>query len=329
MIDRARSCMGRRRGPIRIGGLACATVLAVALARPADAMCCLCRTCSGGPFCVDDIGGALTCANFCTAAGCSSTVFDSSGSCTGGCDSAPEAPTATPTATVTGTATRTGTPADTPTTTSTPTITETPTLTQTPTTTAAATPSATPALSGQIRYYEGDRPVANADVALIGSAPATVMSDATGAYAFATVGTGAQSVQPTKQGDLNVAVTALDATYVLQYVAGLRPLTADQLLAADVTGNGTVSALDATRILQFQAALLPRFAAAAACDSDWLFRPDPVIVPHQTLIEPQLSDGLCTHGAIAYDEDFTPPASGQDFVAILLGDVTGNWQPAP
>ena len=51
--------------------------------------------------------------------------------------------------------------------------------------------------------------------------------------------------------DGNGEVTALDATYVLQYVAGW-DVTID-MVAADVDGNGEVTALDATYIFQYVA----------------------------------------------------------------------------
>lgn len=163
------------------------------------------------------------------------------------------------------------------------------------------------------------------DVALIGGAPASATTDATGAFGFASVAPGMQTLQPTKQGDFDTAVTALDASYVLEYVAGMRGFDDDQRLAADVTGNGTVSPLDGTRILQFQAGFLTHFAVANACGSDWVFRPVPVMVPNQSLVQPQISSGTCLKGAITYNDMFSPPAAGQDFVAILFGDTTGNW----
>ncbi|MCG2714926.1 MAG: T9SS type A sorting domain-containing protein, partial [Candidatus Marinimicrobia bacterium] len=49
---------------------------------------------------------------------------------------------------------------------------------------------------------------------------------------------------------LNGAVSAYDASLVLQHVAGLITMTGDSLTLADATQNGTVSALDASYILQ-------------------------------------------------------------------------------
>jgi len=190
--------------------------------------------------------------------------------------------------------------------------------------------------------------VPGVQLALIDGSPATASTDANGNFGFTSVGSGMQMLEPTKQGDVNNAITALDATFVLQFVAGLRTFTGDQHLAGDVTGNGTVSALDATRILQFQAGTLPQkcsinmmpcsmdgdcpvgqkcqqhLPVADICGSDWAFRPMPVIVPNQTLVQPQTGEGMCTNGAIIYNP-VTPPLQGQDFIAILFGDVTGNW----
>jgi hypothetical protein len=49
---------------------------------------------------------------------------------------------------------------------------------------------------------------------------------------------------------------------------------------------------------------------------------------NQRVIEPLISTGLCRRGAIAY-EPLVGTAVQQDFLGILFGDVTGNWQPPP
>lgn len=266
--------------------------------RAADAMCCACRSCPGAAFCVDGLNTSLVCATLCVASGCSSTVFDSVDTCAGGCDGAPVAPTATPS--------------------------NTPTITATATATGTATPI--PAFGGSIVYYVDDRPVPGADVALTAGTTQATVTDANGNYGFASVESGMQTLDVTKQGDFNVAITALDGSFVLEFVAGMRSFTADQRLAADVTGDGTVSPLDGTRILQLAAGLIPRFAVSLQCFSDWVFRPMPALVPNQTLVEPEIENFMCTRGAIEYGS-VTPPVAGQGFSAILFGDTTGNWMP--
>ena len=295
-----------------VGAFLVSMLLGAMTPRAADAMCCVCRTCPGAEFCVDGLNNSLTCATLCVTSGCSSAVFDSVDTCAG-CDGVPVVPTATPS----------DTPSYTPTSTVTGTVTG--TVTQTPTT----SPTPTFDLSGRVRYYVDDRPVSGVDVALIAGTTAFQVTDANGFFGFQSIEPGEQTLDPTKQGDFRTAITALDASFVLEFVAGLRSFTPDQRLAADVTANGTVSALDGTRILQLQAGIITRFGSGFACFSDWVFRPTPMILPNQTLVQPELNQGMCTRGVIEYGNLFMPPAPNQNFVAILFGDTTGNWNELP
>lgn len=149
----------RRRAGRGAGWIAAATlVVAVSLPIDANAMCCLCRDCSGAAYCVDGLANSLACSTFCFNNGCPSTVFDSVDTCAGGCDGAPDAPTATPSATttqtptITATSTATGTapPASTPSSTPTDTGTATATATDSPTAvnTATSTPTGTATETG-------------------------------------------------------------------------------------------------------------------------------------------------------------------------------------
>jgi hypothetical protein len=255
-------------------------------------------------------------------------------------------------ATVTPSSTKTSTPTNTPTLSATATGTRTGSPTATPTVTPTATPAGSAVISGQVRYYSNTDPVPGVTVNLANTIPGMATTDASGIYRFASAAPGALSLQPSKQGDFNLGISALDAAYVLQFVAGLRSFSSDQKLAGDVTGNGSVSALDAARILQYQAGLLrrcsvttattcttdsncpmgeiciSRFPVALTCGSDWVLHPAPVPTPtpNQSLLQPQISTGVCQEGAIAYTSEVLP-LSGQDFVAILFGDTTGNWAP--
>ena len=152
-------------------------------------------------------------------------------------------------------------------------------------------------------------------------------TDATGRYSLANVPQINVTVTPQGTGGSAGAISALDASYVLQAVAGLRQLSAEQVLACDVTGNGNVSTLDAAQILQYAVDLVPSFSVASACGSDWLFVPDPAAAPNQTLVQPEVGPTGCTLGSIAYGA-VTTSLDGQDFRAILFGDCTGNWHPA-
>jgi hypothetical protein len=195
-----------------------------------------------------------------------------------------------------------------------------------PTPTHTATPTPTPySVSGQVRYYFASRPVADVVVAAQGAGMVNATTDSSSAYVVAPLPAGSWQLTPRKLGDLNGGVSALDGAHVLQRVAGLRAFTPFQVRACDVTGDGTCSSLDGTRILQFVADL-QNFEAAAECNSDWLFLPLASPAPNQTITQPQLMTDSCTMGSISYDP-LVDSAGGQDFIAVLLGDVTGNWVP--
>ena len=55
----------------------------------------------------------------------------------------------------------------------------------------------------------------------------------------------------------NGTLSSLDAAWVLQYIAGTRTFSEEQVLLADLTGDGTTSSLDATRILQVSVNINP------------------------------------------------------------------------
>jgi glucose/arabinose dehydrogenase len=179
-------------------------------------------------------------------------------------------------------------------------------------------------VSGRVRYYVDDRPVDATIVQLQGATNASDSTDATGAHAFAAALPGNSVLVPTKSGDVRNGISSLDATRVLEFGAGVGDLDPLQRLACDVTGDGTCSPLDGTRILQLVAGVIPRVEAADLCQSDWLFVPDPAPAPNQFRISPLLTGTNCLMGRIIYSP-LAADAAEQDFIAVLLGDVTGNW----
>ncbi len=179
-------------------------------------------------------------------------------------------------------------------------------------------------VSGQVRYYSGGAAVPAVVVALDGVGSTASYSDLGGAFAFADPGPGDWQLTPSKLGDRGAGVSALDATWTLQAVVGSRTFTAQQRLACDVTGDGSISALDAARMLQLVAGMRDRLPVAETCGSDFAFVPDPASALNQSLVTPQMAP-VCVPGAIAFTP-LSPPVAGQDFLAILFGDCTGNWQ---
>src|SRR5262249_39439343 len=182
----------------------------------------------------------------------------------------PPAVTPTSTATQTPTATQTRTPTLTPSATRTPTRTPTPTATQI--SGATSTPTATPMgnfmVTGHIRYYSNALPVAGVEVHVTGPSPQVADTDATGAFSVAGLSQTNWTFAPLKHGDAGLGISALDASFILQFLVGLHDLTPDQQLACDTSGNGTLSALDAAFILQFLVSLIPNLPVTQSCGSD-------------------------------------------------------------
>jgi glucose/arabinose dehydrogenase len=199
-----------------------------------------------------------------------------------------------------------------------------------PTPTPTLTPTPTPyAVSGSVRYWFGaDRAVPDVVVAATGAGQVAVNTDSTGAYTAAPLPAGEWTLTPSRTGGINLGLSTLDATYILERVAGMRPFGPSQLVACDATGDGTCSTLDAVRILELKAGIRSRLPAAVTCDSDWLFQPVPGPAPFQTLLQPmlRLNPDQCQMGAIVFDP-LVGSAGGQTFIGVLIGDVTGNWTP--
>jgi glucose/arabinose dehydrogenase len=180
-------------------------------------------------------------------------------------------------------------------------------------------------IRGRATYYVEDRPVPAADVRLSDGGVEVDATDGNGSFAFPSISGGAHTLEPEKTGDLNDAVSSLDAARVLQAVVGLMAFDAMQELACDVTGNGSISSLDAARIRQFVVGIITRLPVAETCSSDWAFVPVPAAAPGQSLVQPAPSSGNCQRGAIAYDS-VAGALTEQDFSAVLFGDCTGNWE---
>ena len=146
-------------------------------------------------------------------------------------------------------------------------------------------------------------------VTLTGSGSPTVMTTTgapgvtAGQYALSGFGSGSYTVTPTKTGGVNGAISSFDAGRIALHVAGPPnpQLTANQLIVADVSGNGSVSSFDAGMIAKFVAGP-PYVTPGIGATGTWRFTP--ANRPYATV---------------------TTNINGEDYTAILMGEVSGNW----
>lgn len=155
-------------------------------------------------------------------------------------------------------------------------------------------------LSGSVSYYSDSAPISDVKMTLSGNGPpAFTTTDSSGSFEILDIPVGSYRLTPEKISDVN-EITAYDASLVLQADAGLISLSDDQKLAADVNKNGIISAMDASYILQKAVDLIP--LPFPGNQQIWTFIPSE---REYALLNSDLG--------------------GQDFTALLIGDVSGNW----
>ncbi|MCB1126553.1 MAG: hypothetical protein KDM81_08665, partial [Verrucomicrobiae bacterium] len=158
-------------------------------------------------------------------------------------------------------------------------------------------------ISGRVTYWYGDRPVPGVSLTLRGDRTFAGTSSADGAFRVIGADAGDYVLGLAKSDEAN-GIGALDASLVLRHDAGLMLLSGGAAVAADVNRSGAVTAMDAFYILQKAVDLigLPFPGAGRVWDFD----------PASRGIDQLVGD-----------------LTGQDFTAILIGDVTGNWGAEP
>lgn len=154
-------------------------------------------------------------------------------------------------------------------------------------------------ISGAITYSNAQSPpvpVPNVVLSAAGSVATSTNSDFSGSYSFNGFGAGPYTVTPAKTGDVN-GITGFDSALIAQHIVLLIVLTPTQLLAADVSQNGVVTSFDAALIAQY-VVLIPNPGNTGT----WIFDP--------------LNRGY---------SDVENNYVAQDYGAILMGEVSGNW----
>lgn len=171
------------------------------------------------------------------------------------------------------------------------------------TSTPTAVPTGSPAINGTVRYANAVGSPATrfvSNVQIVGSGSPNISTTTgfpDGTYSLTGISGGSYTVTPTKTGGLNGAINSFDAARVAQHASGLNFLTGYQLTVADVSGNGVVTSFDAGQIARF-AAGLPNTLQTGT----WKF----ILASNSYTSVP---------GAF----------NGQDYLALLMGEVSGNW----
>jgi len=191
-------------------------------------------------------------------------------------------------------------------------------------------PSGACGVGGLVTYYRNGttgepsvKPVPNVGVDASGDLVADGTTDSAGSYAIGNLA-GIIGVAPTpkygapRASDHNGAITSFDASLAAQHAVLALTLSGNQRIAADVSGNGTVSSFDAALISQFAVQVIDHFDAAIASGSDWRFlRCDSYV---------DADNNTCGPASYTHAPIVGPVVD--NFVGILLGDVSGNWAPA-
>ncbi len=158
-------------------------------------------------------------------------------------------------------------------------------------------------ISGEVMY--GNTPAGQASKFIsgvnltAGSSTASAVTDANGSYQLSDLtGGGNYTVTPTKSGDVN-GINSTDALRIQQYIVGSVAFTPAQLAAADTSNNGAVNSTDALRIQQYIVQ-----APASHIVGQWKFLPS--------------SKNYSSLNA---------NLSGENYTAVLMGEVSGNWTP--
>jgi hypothetical protein len=154
-------------------------------------------------------------------------------------------------------------------------------------------------VSGKVSYWKGGSGVPGVMLTLEGDKVYTGVSKKDGTYSVSSGPGDDYTLTLSKSDDVN-GISAYDASLVLQDAADLITLSGHAATAADVNKSGEITSMDAFCILQKAVDLinLP-FPGAGVV---WGF--DPTNRKYTNLNSNQ---------------------TNQDFIAILLGDVSGNW----
>src|ERR1043166_1330940 len=134
-------------------------------------------------------------------------------------------------------------------------------------------PSPTPAsISGTVTYGNAigaptPRFISNVTITGTGSPNVFTTTLKNGGYTLSGFGAGSYTVTPSKTDSVN-GITSFDAARIAQHVSGVNLLIGNQLIVADVSGDGTISSIYAAMVSRFTVGT-PPFGNSGT----WIFIP--------------------------------------------------------
>lgn len=174
-------------------------------------------------------------------------------------------------------------------------------------------------LAGTIKTRTG-QPVAGVAVTLSGDSAQTTTTASDGTYAFAVTAGGSYTVTPTKIDDTppTAGVSTADISYIRRHILGLATLDSPyRILAADVNQAKDTSTADITYIRRLILGLSTSMGPTL-----WQF------VPSEFSFSDPANPWSAPIPASHSYASLASSATGQDFVAIKMGDANDSWLPS-
>ncbi len=169
-------------------------------------------------------------------------------------------------------------------------------------------------IAGNIGYLNNNNPVPNTNINLSGAGAYSEITDGNGDYTFNNIVGGNYILTPNKYDDLG-GLGGTDASRIARYTVGLYSFNYDEMIAADVTMDGTISGTDASRVARYSVNLINYLNDYY---TDWVFVSE--------WIDPWNWTPIIYNSTREYSP-LNSDMYNQNFTGIRLGDVTGNWTP--
>jgi len=180
-------------------------------------------------------------------------------------------------------------------------------------------PSSTVTVSGKILSQKGNG-VRTVTVDATGSSSQTYLTDTSGTYTFIFSLGDSVTITPAKANDssTNNGITTLDIVLTRRHLLAVQAFeTPYKIIAADVNSSKSVTTLDIVYMRSVVLQVNTTFPGGKL----WSFVPDDYIFPDPQDPFASPFPGSRTYNSLGSD------MTGEDFVAMKLGDVNNDWNP--